>query len=374
MIGADPPARILEISSYPPPRAGWGVRISFVREHLEAEGHECRVLNIGSSRRTKSPHYLDVQNGSHYASQVLHHIRLGFLIHTHINGDSPKGLLLALFAESACALLGRPCVLTFHAGPIQLLFPKSRSKLWAPLFQVAFALPRLIICNSEVVRQRILEYGNLSEKIVPIPAFSRQYLSFKRAPLPAEIEAFFARHRPLVAAYFFLRSEFFVTSLTEAIGRVAESLPEAGFLLLGGDTQSEAMTQLIHRAGLQEHVCLAGDLPHDAFLTALSRCHMVVRTPKKDGVSSSVLEALSMGIPVIASENGTRPESVVTFVADDAADLSTTIKRVWADYETYRARVVRPALQDTIAQEAALLQAVAQGRDWRSSMGVEPRT
>lgn len=374
MIGTELPARILEISSYPPPRAGWGVRISFVRAHLEAEGHECRVLNIGPSRRIKSHHYLDVQNGRHYASQVLHHVRRGYLIHTHINGDSPKGLVLALFAQLACAALGRPCVLTFHAGPIQLLFPKSQSKRWAPLFRIVFALPRLIICNSEVVRQRILEYANRSKTIVPIPAFSRQYLSFERVPLPAETEAFVASHRPLVGAYFFFRPEFFVSSLIDALGRIAKRLPEAGFLLLGGDSQSEAMTQLIDRAGLRERVCLAGDLPHDAFLTALSHCHMVVRTPKKDGVCSSVLETLALGIPVIASENGTRPESVVTFAADDAEDLSAAVLRVWADYDTYRARVIRPALRDTIAEEAALLQAVAQGRDWRALIGAEPRT
>ena len=353
------PARILEITSYPPPRAGWGVRVSFVRAHLEGLGHECRVLNIGKSRRIKSPDYLHVRSSLHYFQQVLAHVWNGYTVHTHLNGDSPKGLTLVLIAEALCALFGRPCVLTFHAGPIQLFFPKEKSRAWAPWFTLAFALPRVIVCNSEAVKARILEYGVPPEKVVPIPAFSRQYLDYRTVPLPDHLESFLASHRPVIASYFFLRPEFFVESLMDALGRIAAKLPEAGFVLLGGETRSEEMTSMIAAAGLADRVHAAGDLDHDAFLSLVARCHISIRTPAKDGVSSSVLEALSLGIPVIASENGTRPESVITFPRGDGAALAEAVERVWSDYDAYRSRVVRPPIRDTVVDEARLLLSLA---------------
>ena len=107
----------------------------------------------------------------------------------------------------------------------------------------------------------------------------------------------------------------------ESLRKAALGLQDMGVVLIGGDAHSEALNAMIAREGLKEFVYRAGDLSHDQFMTVVSQAHFFVRTPQKDGVSSSVLEALSLRIPVIASENGTRPSGVITFQAGDAADL-----------------------------------------------------
>jgi glycosyltransferase involved in cell wall biosynthesis len=353
------PTKILEISSYPPPRAGWGVRISFVREHLETAGHHCQVLNIGPSRKIKSADYVDVQSSIDYLTKVIWHARREYLIHTHLNGDSPKGLILALAAEFVSLLSRKRAVLTFHAGPVQRLFPKSRSRVFAPLFALAFALPQKIICNSPAVRENILTYGVPAEKVVPIPAFSQQYLSYTPTALPADFEDFLTQHKPILASYFFFRPEFFVESMLEAMRQCAAVLPSMGLVLIGGDTQSETVTHMVEKLGLTQHVYCAGDLPHDQFMTALSRSHVYVRTPQKDGVCSSVLEALSLKIPVVASENGSRPESVLTFRTNDVADLLEKLLYVWSNYDVVRSQVVPPVIRDTVKEEATLLATLA---------------
>ena len=175
------PAKILEITSYPPPHAGWGVRVAFFRKYLEAKGHLCEVLNTGKSRKIKGRDYLDVQNGVDYLRKVIWHARRGYLIHTHLNGDSIKGLVLTLLAEIVSVLIGRKCILTFHAGPEQRFFPKHRSRVMAPLYTLAFALPERIICNSDVVKRNIETYRVAGDKIIPIPAFSRQYLEYSQS-------------------------------------------------------------------------------------------------------------------------------------------------------------------------------------------------
>src|SRR5687768_3689563 len=92
-------ARILQVTSYPPPRAGWGIRVEFLKKRLELEGHQCVVLNIGTSRRIPSPEYETVMSGFDFVRKVWRYSRRGYVVHAHANGDSPTGLMLALLAE-----------------------------------------------------------------------------------------------------------------------------------------------------------------------------------------------------------------------------------------------------------------------------------
>jgi glycosyltransferase involved in cell wall biosynthesis len=329
--------------------------VAFVRRYLEAKGHRCEVLNTGKSRKIKGRDYLDVQNGVDYLRKVIWHARRGYLVHAHLNGDSIKGLILTLLAEIVGVLIGRRAVLTFHAGPEQRFFPKHRSRVLVPFYTLAFALPKRIICNSDIVKRKIESYHVAGDKIVPIPAFSRQYLEYKPATLPKDLENFLKRRNPIIVSYFFLRPEFFVDSLMESLRRVVVDLQDMGVVLIGGDTHSEAVNETIAREGLKEFVYQAGDLLHDQFMTLVSQAHFFVRTPQKDGVSSSVLEALSLRIPVIASENGTRPSGVITFQAGDSADLARKLLDAWKSYHAVRSQTVSPPIQDTIEEEAALL-------------------
>ena len=329
--------------------------MAFVRRYLEAKGHLCEVLNIGKSRKIKGRDYLDVQNGVDYLRKVIWHARRGYLVHTHVNGDSIKGLVLTLLAEIVSVLIGRKCVLTFHAGPEQRFFPKHRSRVMAPLYKLAFALPERIICNSDVVKRNIETYRVAGDKIIPIPAFSRQYLEYSSVVLPQEVQEFLKHHNPIVVCYFFLRPEFFVESLIDSLRQVALEVPNMGVVLIGADTSSEKVTEMIYRANLKEFVYHAGDLSHDQFMTLVSQAHFFIRTPQKDGVSSSVLEALSLRIPVIASENGTRPMGVINFKAGDPADLASKLLDAWKSYHAVKLQTVSPAIRDTVEQEATLL-------------------
>ncbi len=358
-----PHVRILQITSYPPPRAGWGVRVEHVRRRLEQDGHVCDVLNMGANRRVKSPDYVDVQGGRDYAAKVWRFVRRGYLVHAHLNGDSPKGLVLTLLALLLQVLGGRRSVITFHAGPLQKYFPQERSRLFTPGYWLVFALSSHIICNSEVVKQRIVGYGVRPEKITAIPAFSRQYLEFERVELPPPVEAFFAAHDPVICSYVFFRTEFFIPALIDAVERLVARYPGLGLVIMGSDKDSEPIREQITRLGLDAHVLLAGDQPHDQFLTIMTRARMYVRTPPKDGVCSSVLEALALGVPVVASENGTRPPSVVTFAPGDAESLADRVAYVLDNEAQVRAAVIRPEIRDTVADEAALLVACATGKE-----------
>lgn len=356
------PRRILEITSYPPPRAGWGMRVYFLKRHLEAHGHCCVVLNIGTSRRIPSPEYETVLGGRDYLRKVWRFSRQGYVVHGHVNGDSPKGLALTLIAEVINLLFGHRCFLTFHAGPEQKFFPRARSPWLAPVFWLIFVIPRRVICNSEAVKDRIAGYGIDRDKIVAIPAFSRQYLEYEPRPLEPELERFYAEFPHVLFTYLNVRPEFFPKVLLEGFAALAASRPDVGLVVCGVSGYQEAglwteVSELIARHQLGPRLKIVADLDHDGFLTALTRSAMYVRTPKKDGVASSVLEALSLGVPVVAAENHARPAGVLTYDATDPAAMRKRIEFVLDNQAAVVAGLVKPEIRDTLREEADLLTA-----------------
>ena len=163
------PARILEITSYPPPRAGWGVRVEFLKQHLEASGHECVVLNIGKSRNIPSSEYETVLGAGDYVRKVWRFCRAGFTTHVHINGSTPKGLVLTIAAQILNLLFGRRCVLTFHAGVKQVYFPRSQAPMLCPVFWLMFTMARTIICNNGRSKRRSRSTGYRPGRSIPFP-------------------------------------------------------------------------------------------------------------------------------------------------------------------------------------------------------------
>lgn len=354
------PRRILEITSYPPPRAGWGVRVQFLKKHLEAQGHVCVVLNIGRSRVIPSPEYETVLSGLDYVRKVWRFSRRGFLVHMHVNGESPKGFVLSLLAIGINLVWGKRCVLTFHAGVDQLYFPRPKAPLLLPMYKVLFGVPRHIICNSEPVKEKICEYGVRPEKVSVIPAFSRQYLEYDTVQLPPHVEEFYRRHPHVVLTYIKLRPGFYQDTLLDGFALLAARRNDVGLVMCGlsGDIDPVLQQDLydrIARHGLADRVCLIDDLDHHAFLTALSRSSLYLRTPTTDGVASSVLEALSLRVPVVGSENGSRPAGVITYRANDPTDLADTVARVLDNRAEVVSHISTPDVRDTLDEEANLL-------------------
>lgn len=355
------PAQILEITSYPPPRAGWGIRVEYLKARLEQEGHRCVVLNIGTSRNIPSDQYETVLGGRDFVEKVWRFTGQGYTVHAHANGDAIKGTLLALVAQVLGLLRGRRPVLTFHAGAIQRYFPRRRSWALAPLYWLLFALPRHIICNSDAVKSCIRGYGVPARKIVPIPAFSRQYLQFRPVALPDTLERFYARFQTVVFTYIRLRPLFYPLTLVDGMGTLMARRPDVGVVVCGasgGHFEPDLRRDFearIEQRGLADRLCILEDLDHDAFLTALQRSTLYLRTPITDGVASSVMEALALGIPVVACENGTRPKGVPTYPADDADRMAAAVEDVIVHREAAVAAQADVEVPDTLADEIALL-------------------
>lgn len=364
--------RILEIGPYPPPDTGWSVRIKHLKVALENEGHDCKVLNIGRTRKIRSNEYIDVQNSLDYVRKLVRYRLQGYRFHVHGNAQAVKGPILTFTALLIAFLTFRRAALTFHGGAEQLYFPRERGGKMYWVLYLNFLLPSTIICNHESIKDDIARYGPgiNCDKIHPIPAFSVQYLNYNATTLPEEVEAFMQSKKRCIACYLALRNGFFVETAIEFFRRLA---PDTGVVLTGvgkveDDEVAEAAGQL-ENLQAQGKIHLVDNLDHDQFMTLLKRCDIYLRTPESDGISSSVLEALSLAVPVVASENHRRPAGVITYKADDVEELDRTVSHVLKNLGDIKRHISVPAMRDTVRDEVGVL--VGQRRQAQRS--VEPQ-
>jgi glycosyltransferase involved in cell wall biosynthesis len=263
-------------------------------------------------------------NGWDYSSKVLAYARRGFVTHCHVNGEYFRGLLLALAALAVARLYGNRRIVTFHAGRIQPFFQGWRRIATWPWYRLLFYLSDDVICNQEGVRAALRPLAG-ARAIHVIPAFSRQYLEFAPTSLEPALASFVTGRRPVISTYLCFREGFFTDVVLDAMRRLVRRRPMAGLVIVGTGDDRARFERALEVQGLQANVHLAGNLERNAFMTLMATSDLHLRTPVTDGVSSTVLEALSLRVPVVASDNGSRPAGVVTYPATDAAALAEAL-------------------------------------------------
>lgn len=337
---------------------GWAIQTKLVVDELRDRGYVCEVLKINENRQVKDPAYIDVQGGLDYLLKVLRYAMKGYRLNVHVNGQSKKGYILAFIAVLAGRITLQPALVTFHGGLSQEFFPRPDHPRLRAAFRLLFQLAGGIACDDDFVKNAIVDYGISPEKVAVIETFSPQYLSFNPVALPAEIDAFLKSHSPAFFCYVSFRPEYQLSMLREAMRQFREYRPDAGFIWLGFPDREMPGTQEFVRewtAEERESLLLLGNLQHDAFLTLLTCCTACIRTPACDGVAASVLESLAVGIPVVASENGRRPNGTITYAETDAADLNTKLVFVMENYGSIKASLERTQPTDNVARMAEWL-------------------
>lgn len=365
--------RILQIGNWPPPVCGWSMSLVGLRKELESRGWDCQVMNLNENRRVKSPEYIDVQSGWDYFSKVLHWVRRGYAVHVRVNGDTKKGYLLALSALLLARMWGLPALLTYCGGHQQNFFPAPKGSFRHGAFSFLFRVSSRIYCNSEAVKAAILTTDVAPEKVVPIPHFSTQYVQFDEAPLPASVQAFCRQHDAVFFMYLCYRKEYMLEFLADVMRTFRASFPRVGFLLVGtSEREVPLLREFFEREHLTSAICITGSVPHDLFLTLMSKSLAYIRMPLTDGVCSSVLEGLTMKVPVLASDNGTRPVGAELWKPGDSERLLGLLTEAAQYHEQMVARIPSVAIDDNAGKLADDIERICLGQRAASSPEAVP--
>jgi glycosyltransferase involved in cell wall biosynthesis len=110
-----------------------------------------------------------------------------------------------------------------------------------------------------------------------------------------------------------LEPEYDLGLQIDAMEEILQRFPQAGLVIVGGGSLEEDLRRRIASKAYAENILLYGDLPRALTLRAMLACDVFLRTTLYDGDSISVREALYLGTPVIATDNGMRPNGVQLF-------------------------------------------------------------
>jgi glycosyltransferase involved in cell wall biosynthesis len=324
-----------------------------LKRELEARGWDCPVMNLNENRKIPSPEYIDVQSGADYLLKIVKHVVRGYAVHVRVNGETKKGYFLVLAALVLARIAGRPGFLTYCGGHQQTFFPAPKNSLRYFAFSLLFRVPTRIYCNSEPVKQALLTTGIDASRVIPIPHFSTQYVQFTRVDLPAEVKDFCATVDGTFFIYLCYRKEYMLPLLGETMRRFRAQFPKIGFLLVGtGDRELDLLRQFFKDQNLADAVCITGSVSHDVFLSMLTQSLAYIRPPLTDGVSSSVMEALVLKVPVLGSDNGTRPASVELWRQDDPDSLLKLMIEAVKNHAAMVSRMPELSAEDNVQKLA----------------------
>ena len=319
--------RVLQLGPFPPPWGGIQTHIVELRDYLRRQGVPCAVANITGNRK---PDADDV----HYPKSPADLLRLLAtldydVVHAHVGGTLPPRVLALLLACAAWP--GKRAVFTFHSGGFPSS-PEGRASTRRSL--LGFVLRRMdavIGVNAELVALfRRLGVREDRALFMHPHAFGPSIATLAgrgRAALPEPLGSFFAAHAHVALSVGLLEPEYDLPLQIRALGALRERLPGAGLVMIGSGSLEAELRARIADAPWREHVLLAGDVPRESTLVAIAECDVLLRTTRYDGDAISVREALHVGTPVIASDNGMRPAGVRLIPKEDEAALVDAIVR-----------------------------------------------
>jgi len=286
---------------------------------MRATGARCEVINLTRHREQR-------EAGVHMPSNALAVMWLLFsrrarVVHLHFGGMlSPRLLGLCLFAS---LLPGRRVVLTFHSGG----YPTSAAGLaLRPSSPAAFILRRLdaLIGVNEALSDYFRSLGAKPERVHTIVPFVLAEQPDPR-PLPEPLGRFFASasHRIFSASGF--EPEYDIPSQFRAMEAILAIFPRAALAIAGYGRREAELRAAAAALPWKDRVLLCGDVPHASVLTAMRDADVCLRTTLYDGDAISVRESLALGTPVIATDNGMRPEGVTLVPIGDSDALAAAV-------------------------------------------------
>ena len=312
--------RVLLLGPYPPPHGGVQTNLVAIRAFLIKRGVSCSVINITRHRKPDAEEVYYPES----AVQLLGLLaRLSYdVLHLHIGGMLTNRLLAL---SLACTLRpGTKSVMTFHSGG----FPSTpEGQALGPASLAGFVLRRfdgVIGVNKEIV-SFLHKVGVHPQRVRCISPYAFLPQVPSADLLPPHLVAFLETHDPVLVSVGLLEPEYDLPLQIETLPLVRQKFPDAGLLLVGSGSLEASLRAKIDASPSAQHILLAGDVPHAATMEAVSRSRLMLRTTLYDGDALSVREALQLGTPVIATDNGMRPAGVRLIPKSDSQALLRAI-------------------------------------------------
>lgn len=224
----------------------------------------------------------------------------------------PADLMHIYFGHTAVHLLPfieswwRPCVVSFHGADVMIRKEPGYAESMRRMLE---AVP-LVMVRSESLRERVVALGCEPSRI-----------RLNRTGIPLDSFPMIERDHPsdgrwrLVQACRLIPKKGLRTSM-RAFARFLAVHPAARFVVAGEGPMEKPLRQFAAELGIAGHVEFRGFLDQPSLNALYRHSHLFLHPSQltsdqnQEGIPNSMLEAMSTGLPVLATRHGGIPEAV----------------------------------------------------------------
>lgn len=193
-----------------------------------------------------------------------------------------------------------PFIVTAWGSDV-LIFPRWKF-MWKIVAGFVLKQANKVVCNSEVLKQGIIELGTSPDKIAKFShGINTKHFNPKRAD-EALKEKLGTVGFPTVISIRHLRPLYNVEMLVKAIPLVLERAPQTRFIIGGDGEQKSYLENLATTLGVSRNTRFIGYIPHDELPGYLASSDIYVTTSRSDSSSQSLLEAMACELAPVATD------------------------------------------------------------------------
>jgi hypothetical protein len=263
---------------------------------------------------------------------------------------------------------GHAVVMTIHDQMVQEAW-KRAGALTRCAVRGLFCHPRVWwVAVSENVKERLIGLGAEGARIQVIPAYLPPPEADANASLPGYITEFMRLHTPMLSAYgwrLWLDSQgndiYGFDLCIELMRLLKPKFPQVGLVFcmpqIGLADYYAELRRRIAEYGLDDNILFITE-PLDEAYPIWQASDVYLRPTTTDGDAVAVREAMSLGVPVVASDAGPRPNGAVVFPSRNLPAFLSSVEEVVSHKDKHRQMLSKIRMDDNFEPLAALYRSV----------------
>jgi len=220
---------------------------------------------------------------------------------------------------------GKPLVVTVHGSDAALL---KKSRIFRRIGRFILKRATRIIVVSDKLKEEIMSVG-IDDKLVTVIYNGVDRNIFRRTPN--------TQHAKRILWVGRMSIEKNLPTLIEAFASVVKQMPDAILTLVGDGDRRKEVEKLIRDLGITAKVRLVGMRSQTEVAEYMRQCDVFTLPSLSEGFPLTVIEAMSIGRPVVVAAVGALPDLIQQahngYLVDprDAGQLTATLVNLLAD-------------------------------------------
>ncbi|MFC2115911.1 glycosyltransferase [Bacteroidota bacterium] len=264
----------------------------------------------------------------------------------------------AMWAGYAAYLIAKnyevPYIINEHRGRFAVLSKEAEAMLresYRPFLEAAYQGASKVVSVSKALHYGIRKYVPAEQELLTLPNLVDT--EFFSLPAPRVQEPF------VVLSIGRLEVEKGMDLLIEAFDLFAEDHPDAELRIVGRGSLEEDLKDMASRSSHPSRITFVGFLSSEGILDELHFANVLAVASRIEAFGVVFIEAMSTGLPVLATKTG-GPDSIVPdyagFLAacESVPSLFVGLKNIYSNYHNYDPKKIRKHVQRNFSTKAVI--------------------